>query len=372
MEDTKTLLIIDDELDFLFCMQFFLENAHFRVITASSPQEGLDKARLKPDLILLDLTMPGMDGHTVCKHLKEDEATRHIPVMMLTSRTETVDKLTAFNLGVADYVGKHFPLEEILARIKAVLRERSPEIIKESIEEKHKKILELRSALDKKDIRILFQPIVNLSTRVPIGYEALARGPKGTFLENPLDLFAFAAGAGMLFELDSLCRDLSVQKAAFLKKEEMLFLNTDPSVINTERFQKLAFLDGSAITPGQACIEITERTCVKSFPVFSMYMKDMRSKGVKVAIDDVGEGYSSLNAIAELKPEFIKIDITIVRNIDSDNVKFNLVRLIAALAKSMNSHLIAEGVETEEECKKLLSLRVAYGQGYLFGRPAAK
>ena len=371
MEKTFTLLLIDDDQDFLSTMQFFFESVNFKVVAALGPQEGLEKARLKPDLILLDVSMPGMDGFQVCKYLKEDEVTKHIPIIMLTLRAETLDKVTAFDLGVSDYMGKFFSFDEMLVRVKAVLRETSSKNIGRATEEKNKKILELRNILDKKEVRILYQSIIDLSTKAPIGYEAFSRGPEGTFLESPINLFNFASEADMLFELDTLCRDLSVKNATFLKREEMLFLNADPVVVSTSHFQELGFLKDSKIAPGQICIEITERTYIKNFPMLSRDLKLMRSMGVKMAIDDVGEGYSSLNAVAELKPEFIKVDINITRNIDTDNVKYNLVRLIASLAESIGSHLIAEGIETEAEYEKLLSLGVEYGQGYLFMRPSA-
>ncbi|MDO8525649.1 MAG: EAL domain-containing response regulator [Candidatus Omnitrophota bacterium] len=368
----KTVLIIDDERDFLSTMQFFLENEHYRIITAATAKEGIEKACLKPDLILLDLKMPGISGYEVCKRLKENDVTRHIPVIMLTSASETLDKITAFDLGAADYVGKYFPVEEIMARVKAVLRETSPANIKELVEDKNKKVLELKNIIDNKNAQTLFQPIVDLSTKAPIGYEALVRGPQGSSLENPADLFAFAAEANMLFELDIMCRKMSVNKAAFLKKEELLFLNTDPGLINTDHFKKFEFLDGVDITPDRICLEITERTFVKNFRALEAGLKEARSKGVKIAIDDVGEGYSSLNAIAELKPEFLKVDIALVRGMDKDSVKTNLVRLIAYLAKSIDSRVIAEGVETEDEYEKLLSIGVEYAQGYFFTRPFVK
>lgn len=369
MKETKTILMIDDEVDFLSTTQFLLESAHFKVITASTPQEGLRKALLKPDLILLDINMPEMDGLTVCKRLKEDKATEHIPIIMLTLNTGTLEKVTAFDFGVADYMGKQFPFEEMLARIQAVLKTKSPENIKESAEENNKKISDLRDLLQRKNLQILFQPIVFLKTGVPIGYEALVRGPRGTFLENPVDLFAFAADANMLSELDSLARDLSIEKAVFIKGGETLFLNIDPVTTNIPRFKKLEFLNDSKITPSQICFEITERTFVKNFQMLSMNLKEMRSKGVRVAIDDIGEGYSSLNAIAELKPEFLKVDIKIIRNMETDSVKQNLVRLMVDLARNINSCLIGEGIETKKECDALLSLGVEYGQGYHFMKP---
>jgi EAL domain-containing protein (putative c-di-GMP-specific phosphodiesterase class I)/CheY-like chemotaxis protein len=369
MKETKTILMIDDEVDFMSTIQFLLESAHFKVITAVSPQEGLRKALLKPDLILLDINMPEMDGLTVCKRLKENEATGHIPIIMLTLNTSTLEKVTAFDFGAVDYMGKQFPFEEMLVRIQAALRDKSPEKIKESVEEKNRKISDLREILQKKSLEILFQPIVLLKTGAPIGYEALARGPKDTLFENPADLFTFAADANMFNELDSICRDLAIEKAAFLKIGEILFLNADPSITGAPRFKKLEFLNNSKITPNQICLEITERTFVKNFPMLSENLKEMRTRGVRVAIDDIGEGYSSLNAIAELKPEFIKIDINIIRNMEIDSVKQNLVRLVADLARNTNSRLIGEGIETKKECDTLLSLGVEYGQGYHFSKP---
>ena len=230
MNEIKTILMIDDEIDFLSTTQFLLETAHFKVITASSPEEGLRKALLNPDLILLDINMPGMDGLTVCKRLKEDKVTRHIPIIMLTLNSSTLEKVEAFNFGVVDYIGKQFAFEEMLARIQAAFRNRTHQNSGESDGIKNRKISDLRELIEKGDLQILFQPIVSLQTGLPIGYEALSRGPKGTCFENPADLFAFAADVNMFNELDSLSRNLSIKKAGFLKKGEMLFLNSDPSI----------------------------------------------------------------------------------------------------------------------------------------------
>jgi DNA-binding response OmpR family regulator len=131
MEASRQILIIDDEPDFIETMRFYLENANFRLLGASTIKEGLEKALLKPDLILLDLNMPDGSGHEVCKKLKENPATVCIPVIMLTSQSGTLDKVEALNLGAADYIGKQFPFEEILARINAVLRAYSAPVVRE-------------------------------------------------------------------------------------------------------------------------------------------------------------------------------------------------------------------------------------------------
>ena len=370
MEPSKLILIIDDEPDFTETVKFFLENSNFRVINALSAEDGLEKAKLyKPDLILLDLVMPRINGHEVCRRIKEDNPISHIPIIILTSKDKILDKVEAFNLGATDYIGKHFSFEEILARIKAALREDPSAADHREKEERNKKIMELRKVIDEKRIRILFQPIVVLATRQPIGYEALMRGPQASLLESPIELLALAAEANMLSELHILSLSLAAKMASFIPKELILFLNIDPLIINTDYFKNMDFLKDTTVKPSQICIEITERTYIKSFTQLSSDLDYLKSKGVRTSVDDVGEGYASLKAIAELKPQFIKVDMDIVRNIDSDKVKNGLMRVILELAKQINSYLIAEGIETEAENNALIAMGAEYGQGFLFSKP---
>lgn len=370
MEAKKLILIIDDEPDFTETIKFFLEHSNFRVISALTAEDGLEKAGLyKPNLILLDLVMPRINGHEVCRRIKEDNSISHIPIIILTSKDKILDKVEAFNLGATDYIGKHFSYEEILARIKAALRADPSVTDYREKEERDKKILELRKVIDEKRIRILFQPIVVLATKQPIGYEALMRGPQASLLESPIELLALATEANMLLELHMLSLGLAAKMASFIPQELLLFLNIDPLIINTDYFKNMDFLKDSAIKPSQICVEITERTYIKSFTKLSSDLDYLKSKGVKTGVDDVGEGYASLKAIAELKPEFIKVDMDIVRNIDSDKVKSSLMRVILELAKQINSYLIAEGVETEAENSALIAMGAEYGQGFLFSKP---
>jgi EAL domain-containing protein (putative c-di-GMP-specific phosphodiesterase class I)/CheY-like chemotaxis protein len=356
MDTKKLILIIDDEKDFVDLMRFYLEGANFRVEAALTPEEGLQKANLKPDLILLDLTLPGMDGHEICKRIKENKSLVSIPVIMLTSRTKTIDKVEAFNLGAADYIGKHFSFEEILARIKAALRAVLPEQSLLAQQDRNNRILELRKIIDERNLKTLYQPILKLATRTPIGYEALTRGPAGSFLENAINLFTFASEENMFSELDLICLTLAAKRASFMPADCLLFINTDAVVLDKAYFRNFDFLKESDIKPSQICIEITERTCIRNFSKTAIDLGYFKSKGAKIAIDDVGEGYASLKSVAELTPEFIKIEMALVRGIDKDNVKLTLVQVIAELAKKIDCHVIAEGIETEEEFKTLASL----------------
>lgn len=119
----ETVLIVEDEEDILNLLQFNFESAGFDVHTTGDGREGLALARrLKPDIVLLDLMLPGMDGFDICKSLKRDQETAQIPVVMLTARGEEVDRIVGLELGADDYVVKPFSFRELLLRVRAVLR----------------------------------------------------------------------------------------------------------------------------------------------------------------------------------------------------------------------------------------------------------
>ncbi len=128
LSDTRTkILIVDDELDTLLPLKRALEMEDFNVIEAQDGVEALEKVRGEiPDLVLLDLMLPKINGFEVCQRLKQDEATSSIPIIMLTAKGETSDKVEGIEIGADDYVTKPFNLDELKARIKAVLRRTAP------------------------------------------------------------------------------------------------------------------------------------------------------------------------------------------------------------------------------------------------------
>lgn len=128
LADTRTkILIVDDELDTLLPLRRALEMDNFNVIEAQDGVEALEKVRVEiPDLVLLDLMLPRLNGFEVCQRLKQEEATSSIPIIMLTAKSESSDKVEGIEIGADDYVTKPFDLEELKARIKAVLRRTAP------------------------------------------------------------------------------------------------------------------------------------------------------------------------------------------------------------------------------------------------------
>ncbi|MFH1752844.1 MAG: EAL domain-containing protein [Candidatus Omnitrophota bacterium] len=368
--DKKLILIIDDEPDFVRTMRFYLEKSGFRIITASNGKDGVEKARMKPDLVLLDLKMPGMSGHEVSKLLKEDKITHGIPIVMLTSQSETIDKVEALEMGVADYIGKTFPLEEILARIKAVLRDGSPDSLSLAAKERDKKIFDLKYAIAHRLIRTSYQPIADITSKGVLGFEVTLSGPQGTPLEDRGALLNAALEGGLIPDLERLYHQLALQKSRHFMQGDIIFMRAETSMLNTEYYKNIEFLKDSPIEPAQICLLLTERDCVRDMAKMTDGLREVRKKGVKLAVCDVNADYHSMKAIEGLGPDYIKIDLALVRCIDIDNVKKNLVRALSDLSKNIGASLIADGVEADYECETLISLGVKYGQGRLFGIPS--
>jgi EAL domain-containing protein (putative c-di-GMP-specific phosphodiesterase class I) len=119
-------------------------------------------------------------------------------------------------------------------------------------------------------------------------------------------------------------------------------------------------------------MEISEKDAIENYVLFRSAADYYTDLGFAIAVDDTGSGHSSLETVVELKPQFLKLDISLVRGIHKNIIKQELLRAILSLSRSMNSTVIAEGIETEEELDMLLSLGVSFGQGFLIGKPMAE
>ncbi|MDD5067823.1 MAG: EAL domain-containing protein [bacterium] len=231
----------------------------------------------------------------------------------------------------------------------------------------------LQELILKQEIKTIYQPIVNLKTHEIIGYEALSRGPRNTEYENPFILFNIAEETGLIFELDSLCRKKAFLNARGIKKEHNLFINIIPTTIHDPEFKGeylQQFLQDLKISPRRVVLEVSERQIIENFDIFRRATKYYADLGFAIAIDDTGTGYSNLQTLLQLRMQYIKIDITLIQNIDKDSVKQELVRALVQIASNINVMSIAEGIESKAELKTLMELGVSYGQGFLFARPA--
>lgn len=230
----------------------------------------------------------------------------------------------------------------------------------------------LKEIIGGKRIRSVYQPIVSLTTGEVFGYEALSRGPQGHPLESPGELFSLAEQAGLLYALETACREKAIATFRPPRPESRLFLNINPQVINDHAFtggRTRQLLGEAGLVPAGVTLEITERTSVKDFSILRRALEHYRQQGYSIALDDTGAGYSSLQAVAELQPDFIKIDLSIIKDIDRSPVKRALLETFHTFATKVNAPLIAEGVETTAELRVLLEMGIPYAQGFFLARP---
>ncbi len=233
---------------------------------------------------------------------------------------------------------------------------------------------ELLRILDTQQLTPHFQPIIDLTQRKIIGYEALIRGPEDSTLHSPLNLFETAERCGLSTKLEFMCREVTIKRYANLKLKEKLFINVSPSVLLEPEFktgETLRFLDKFGVDPHCIIIELTEQQPTDDYNLMREAVNHYRSMGFQIALDDLGAGYSGLRLWSELLPEYVKIDKHFISGLHNDPIKFNFVRSIQGIASSLNCHVIAEGIETEEEFIAAKKLGISHAQGYYFARPTA-
>lgn len=229
-----------------------------------------------------------------------------------------------------------------------------------------------RSILRNGQISMLFQPIYDFKKGTVLAWEALARGPRGSELESPALLFDFAEQTGQLFVLEQTCRSKALETVGALAPGQRLFLNIHPRAVVDPTFapgSTLELIENHGLKPDNIVFEITERHSIKDFTSFHRTLDHYRSQGFKIAVDDAGTGYSGLSTIAALKPDYIKVDMSLVRDIDKDPVRRALMETMVTLANRIGSEIIAEGIETRNEAGALIEIGVHYGQGYFLSRP---
>ncbi|NUU38814.1 bifunctional diguanylate cyclase/phosphodiesterase [Pseudomonas sp. C2B4] len=230
----------------------------------------------------------------------------------------------------------------------------------------------LSSILTQGGLHSLFQPIISLSERRILGYEALSRGPSNSPLHSPIALFAVARQAGRLSELEIACRQSACRRFNEQQLPGKLFLNVSPESLLEAAHQPgrtLQLLQDFGIPPSQVVIELTEQTPIDDFQLLQTALHHYRAMGFSIALDDLGAGYSSLRLWSELRPDYVKIDRHFIDGIHQDALKREFVGSILQIAKASRAQVIAEGIELPEELAVLTEMGVDLVQGYLLCRP---
>ncbi|MEX3777150.1 bifunctional diguanylate cyclase/phosphodiesterase [Pseudomonas sp. MYb118] len=230
----------------------------------------------------------------------------------------------------------------------------------------------LSSILTQSGLHSLFQPIISLSERKILGFEALSRGPSNSPLHSPIALFAVARQAGRLNELEIACRESACRRFHEQRLPGKLFLNVSPESLLEAAHQPgrtLQLLEDFGIPPSQVVIELTEQTPIDDFQLLQNALNHYRAMGFSIALDDLGAGYSSLRLWSELRPDYVKIDRHFIDGIHQDALKREFVGSIMQIAKASRAQVIAEGIELPEELAVLTDMGVDLVQGYLLCRP---
>lgn len=229
---------------------------------------------------------------------------------------------------------------------------------------------ELRDIIRRKRITTLFQPIVRSSDRTIFGYEILTRGPKNSSFLNSDMLFSFARESGLAWELEALALESSLNRLRSMDLAGKKFLlNLEAEMFELSEFRLHDVVSFFAEHRGNFVFEITERAAIQDYEAFRKLLEEFRAQGIEIAIDDAGSGYASLEAIASLAPDYLKVTKGLVSTLATEPIKQDLVKLLVDLAHKINSKTIAEGIETIDEYEWCRNLGIDLLQGYYLARP---
>ena len=223
----------------------------------------------------------------------------------------------------------------------------------------------VQTVLDTDAVRMVFQPVVELDSQRTVGFEALARFDPQLFT-GPDTAFAAATHCGLGVDLELAAIRQALRRMPDLPGGNWLAVNLSAEALLDPHVRDTLLAHADA----RLTVEITEHTQVENYRLLTGALDPLRQAGIRLSVDDAGAGYAGLQHILQLQPDLIKLDISLVRDIDSDPVKTALAESLASFASKIGARLIAEGIETAAEHARLTELGITYGQGYHLARPA--
>jgi len=239
-------------------------------------------------------------------------------------------------------------------------------------EQQRKKQLtrELRDIIRSKRVTTLFQPIVHARDLSVFGYEILTRGPAGSSFRNSDMLFSFAREAKLAWALEAIALEGALRR---LRQVDLLdrkfLLNLEAEMFGQSEFRIHEMVSFFSEHRGNFVFELTERAAIEDYAQFRVLLNEFREKGIEVAIDDAGSGYASLEAIAALSPDYLKVTKGLVSTVKDEPIKQDLVSMLVDLARKIGAKTIAEGIETIEEYETCRQLGIDLIQGYYIAHP---
>lgn len=233
--------------------------------------------------------------------------------------------------------------------------------------------------MDRESFSTAFQPILSLAGGGTIGFEVLNRPKSSIQFPTTEDFYSYIGKTSNVFKIEGFLRNLSLKRYAEQADKlvnpdnGLIFLNIQPQVLTDSAYRSgttLDLLEKYGLSPDRVVLELTEKEAVTDYKSFEKIIDNYRKQGFRIAIDDAGTGYNSLKTIISLKPEFIKIDKFLIRDIHLHPAQQQLVELLLDFSTQSDTFMVAEGIENAQELNFLKKIGVHYGQGYALGRPA--
>jgi EAL domain-containing protein (putative c-di-GMP-specific phosphodiesterase class I) len=374
LETKGCVLVVDDEPAVRRASMRVLQSAGYTVVEAADGNCAIETLRTREfDAVLSDITMPGMSGVQLLRNIRDIDP--DLPVVLLTANPAMETAVEAVELGALKYMIKPVAPRELTEMMaQAVKTGRVAKFKRKMVASvgRTTTLMVDRSTMERaldgalSTLWMAYQPIVNLKKRKVMANEALMRTTARDFPHPG----AFLGVAEKLDRIQDVGRAIRCRIASDLVShppQGLVFVNLHPADLLDE---ELYAVDAPLAPFARSIVlEITEREALADKGDVVEHAKALRALGYRIAIDDLGAGYSGLNHFAALKPEVAKIDMQLVRDIDTDEVKQKLVTSLVTLCGDLGTSVVAEGVETAEERDKLAALGCNYLQGYLFAKP---
>ncbi|MCB1493023.1 MAG: EAL domain-containing response regulator [Rhodobiaceae bacterium] len=379
MLNPKVVLTVDDDpLVHLMVEAFFRNNGAQEIITASDGADGLrklDGREADIDLIVVDLNMPDIDGLQFLRHLMERRFRK--PVIIASGENSDIVRAAynlaeSHNLNIAGRINKPIRadvLAEILANPKKVTAKARVE----------KKLdvgeWELRAALRLGEIVPFFQPKIDIASGRAVGAEALARWFHPEYGMIPPDVFVPIAEKAELVRQLTTCMlrqvlgELDRWNKAGLSIN--VAINTDAHTVNQLGFpdEVLRHVRDAGLSASQLTFEVTERSMITDGAASIEVITRLRMMEFGISIDDFGTGNSNIKQLCTYPFTELKIDKSFLQDVDSDRTRAICLNAIVKLAKALNLHTVAEGIETEHDLELVRAAGIAEAQGYFFAKP---
>jgi EAL domain-containing protein (putative c-di-GMP-specific phosphodiesterase class I)/CheY-like chemotaxis protein len=369
------ILLVDDDGPLKAALGRSLARAGFEIDMAGNVDAAARLLASTPyDVVLSDIAMPGGDGLQLLRLVRERFA--DLPVVLMTGSPELSTAVKAVALGAFDYLVKPVDTKALLETLgRANVLHRLARLKREALElvsgggmgAADRVGLEMSFDRALASMWIAYQPIVRTSDHSLFGYEALMRSDEKS-LPHPGAILDAAERLNRLHDLGRRVRDLAVSPMAGADENTLLFVNLHASDLADDTLLSAASSFGSLSK--RIVLEITERASLDHVADARARIASLRELGFRIAVDDLGAGYAGLTSFATLEPEVVKIDMSLVRGVDSNATKQKLVQSVVSLCKDLGMLIVAEGIETKAERDVLVSLGCDLLQGYLLGRPA--